>query len=280
MTISPATKLTAIMGNPVTHSLSPLLHNAIYQKEGVDAVMLAFGNPDISVLVAAVRALPIHLAAVTMPHKQTIMPLLDEIDATARDIGAVNTVVNRDGKLTGFNTDVKGIAAALSGVDLSAGGGSSSGGKGANVLLVGAGGAALTVAYHLHREGAHIFCHNRDRAQAEVLCKAFDGPFIETEDFAKQPFDVIVNATPIGMSPNVDAMPVPEEIIQKETAVFDLVYSPLETKLLRTADARGARAISGLVMFLAQGLEQERLWLGRDIAGDYTELLENKLRGL
>src|SRR3989344_6560640 len=106
MSISPATKLTAIIGDPVMHSLSPLLHNALYAREGVDAVMLAFGNPAIEPLVAAIRALPIHLAAVTMPHKQTIMPLLDWVDAVAKDIGAVNTVVNRAGKLCGFNTDV------------------------------------------------------------------------------------------------------------------------------------------------------------------------------
>src|SRR3990167_9968139 len=105
MTISPATKLTAIMGNPVTHSLSPLLHNAIYEKEGVDAVMLAFENPSIAELVAAIRALPIHLTAVTLPHKESVIPLLDEVDEKALSIGSVNTIVNTNGKLKGFNTD-------------------------------------------------------------------------------------------------------------------------------------------------------------------------------
>src|SRR3989344_2390153 len=123
--ISPATKLTAIMGDPVSHSLSPLLHNKIYEDEGVDAVMLAFGNPSIEKLIAAMRALPIHPAAVTLPHKQTIMPFLDEIDAEARAIGAVNTVVNRAGKLMGYNTDVVGVAGALKEVSL----------RGANALL-------------------------------------------------------------------------------------------------------------------------------------------------
>src|SRR3989344_2224887 len=233
MEISPKTVLTAIIGNPVEHSLSPTLHNAVYKTEQIDAVMLAFGSPDIAGLVAAIRTLPIQLAAVTMPHKQTIMPLLDGIDVTAKDIGAVNTVVNRNGVLTGYNTDVTGVAKALAGVTL----------KDANVLLIGAGGAARTVAYHATREGAHVFCHNRKLAEAEALRASFDINIIGEDGLGATDFDVIVNATPIGMSPNTDAMPVPEEIIRKDAAVFDLVYSPLETKLLKTARARGSRAI-------------------------------------
>jgi len=269
MQFSPATKLTAVFGNPVIHSLSPALHNAIYENENVDAVMLAFGNPSIEKLVSAMRALPIHLAAVTMPHKQAIMPLLDEIDGTAREIGAVNTVVNREGKLHGFNTDVVGIADALHSVAL----------KGSNALLIGAGGAARTVAYLLNREGAHLFCANRDRSQADELLGSFGGVFVEPADFGKTPFDVIVNATPIGMKSNVDESPFPEEYIKSDSAVFDLVYSPLQTKLLASAKRRGARTISGLTMFLAQGLEQERIWLGRNIESEpYWQLLDEKVR--
>ncbi|OGG57571.1 shikimate dehydrogenase [Candidatus Kaiserbacteria bacterium RIFCSPHIGHO2_01_FULL_55_17] len=269
MSISPATKLTAIIGDPVTHSLSPLLHNALYAKEGVDAVMLAFGNPSIEPLVAAIRALPVHLAAVTMPHKQTIMPLLDEIDEVARDIGAVNTVVNREGRLHGYNTDVVGIAEALKGVSL----------RGSRALLVGAGGAARTAAYLLKREGASIYCTNRDRAQADDLLGVFGGSFLETNALDSISFNTIINATPIGMKPNVDAMPIPEEFIREGSAVFDLVYSPLETKLLASAKARGARAISGLSMFLAQGLEQERLWLEKTFDESYYRgVLEKAVR--
>lgn len=267
--ISPATKLTAVFGDPVTHSLSPLLHNKIYAEEEVDAVMLAFGNPSIEKLVAAMRALPIHLAAVTMPHKQTIIPLLDRVDAEASEIGAVNTVLNQEGRLHGFNTDVVGILAALKGVRLSS----------SNVLLIGAGGAARTVAYLLKREGANIFCHNRDRPQAEDLVHSFGGVFLEAEALGSIPFECIVNATPIGMKPNIDETPVPAEMIRPGSAVFDLVYSPLETKLLGSAKRRGARAISGITMFLAQGLEQERLWLEKEIdSSPYRELLEAHVR--
>ena len=266
MSISPATKLTAIFGNPVTHSLSPFLHNAFYQRENIDAVMLAFGNSSIEPLVAAMRSLPIHLAAVTMPHKQTIMPLLDEIDQTAKDIGSVNTVVNRKGKLHGYNTDVVGIAKALEGITL----------KNANALVIGAGGAARTVVYHLVRAGAQTFVHNRDERQAKELCTAFGCSAISEAEIPKQTYGLIVNATPIGMKPDVDAMPVASELITPETAVFDLVYSPLNTKLLTEAKKRGARAVSGLVMFLSQGIEQERLWLQKDIdAAPYGKILED-----
>lgn len=269
MNISPKTKLTAVIGNPVSQSLSPLLHNTVYANEGVDAIMLAFGNPSVENLATAIRTLPIHLAAVTMPHKQTIMPLLDEIDEEANAIGAVNTVINREGKLKGYNTDMRGIADALKGVRLAE----------APVLLIGAGGAARTVAYLLKKEGAKIYCVNRDRAQAEDLTSAFGGTIIEEKDFSSIGFDVIVNATPIGMKPNTDATPFPEEFIRPDSAVFDLVYSPLETKLLKSAKARGARAISGLTMFLAQGIEQERLWLGKDIdPARYESVLEEGVR--
>ena len=275
MTITNATKLTTLIGHPVTSSLSPILHNAVYEREKIDAIMLAFGNPAIEPLVAAMRALPIHLAAVTMPHKQSIMPLLDEIDAEARAIGAVNTVVNREGKLIGYNTDIHGVAAALEGVEL----------RGKNVLLVGAGGAARTVAYLLKREGATIFCKNRERGQAEELVGSFGGAVVDDSSLGSSSYTVIINATPIGMSSSAsagkrsDAMPVPEELIRPETAVFDLVYSPLETKLIDTARAKGAKAISGLVMFLEQGLEQERLWLGKEIdPAPYAEILEAYVR--
>ncbi len=269
MKISPKTKLTAVIGHPIQHSLSPLLHNAVYEKEGVDAVMFAFENPSISELVGVIRALPIHLTAITLPHKQSVIPLLDEVDAKARAIGSVNTVVERDGKLLGFNTDVIGIAVALKDVAL----------KNKKVLLLGAGGAAHAVAYHLQQEEAHIFNCDRTLEKAQGLCKKFGGTALVMGDFGGTQFDVIINATPVGMFPNNDVSPVSPDIIRSGSMVFDLIYTPLETKLMREAKAAGATAISGLSMLIAQGLEQERLWLGRDIAdAGYTTLLQNELR--
>lgn len=267
--ITSQTKLTAVIGNPIRHSMSPVIHNPIFRDEGVDAVMLAFQHESISDLVQVIRTLPIQLTAVTIPHKQTVMPLLDEISEDARAIGAVNTIINREGKLHGYNTDITGIAASLRGVEL----------KGKNALLIGAGGVAQPIAYHLQKSGASIYCLNRERALADALVAKFGGTVIEKDGLASIPFDLIVNATPVGSKPNVDACAIPTEIIKRGSVVFDVIYAPLETKLLREAKARGARAISGLTMFIAQALEQERLWLGRDIPDrGYTALVEKTLQ--
>ncbi|MDO8561342.1 MAG: shikimate dehydrogenase [bacterium] len=268
MSITNKTLLTAVIGDPITHSMSPLIHNAIYEKEGIDAVMLAFGNPSIEKLVNAIRTLPIHMAAVTMPHKQTLIPLLDSISPDAREIGSVNTILNRDGKLAGFNTDLTGIAKALKDVAV----------EGKNVLIIGAGGVAQPVAYHLRKQGAKIFCNNRDNGQAEALSKKFGGKVIDAKTMNDMSFDLIVNATPIGMPPHIELSPVPKNIIRPNTVVFDVIYTPLETKLIRDAREQGARIISGLTMFVEQALEQERLWLGHSVPDSgYTELVKTHL---
>ncbi len=264
MNISPKTKLCAIMGNPVTHSLSPCIHNAIYEKERIDAVLLAFGNPSIQDLIASMRTLPIHMAAVTMPHKQTIMPLLDHVDPAALAIGAVNTVINREGVLSGYNTDLAGIVECFKGIPL----------KGKKALLIGAGGVAQPIAYYLAQEGAEMYCLSRTLDEAKKLCAKFGGTPIEMTALKDIAFDVIANATPVGMAPDTDATPIDASLIHAGAVVFDVIYAPLETKLMREAKARGARVLSGLTMFIAQAIEQERLWLGRDVANNgYDELI-------
>lgn len=267
--ISASTKLTAVIGNPIRHSLSPLLHNSFYAKEGIDAVMLAFENASIESLVTAIRALSIELTAVTLPHKQSIIPLLDEVDDVAKSIGAVNTVVNRGGKLKGFNTDVVGFARSIQGVQL----------KNKNVLILGAGGAARMAAYHLRQEGANIFCHNnRTMEDARALSQDFAGTPVEAEELGRVEYDLIVNATPVGMTPNIANSPLAREYIRSGSVVFDVIYTPLETRLMKEALEQGARAISGLNMLVEQGLEQERLWLNREIRNrGYTEVLREKL---
>ena len=268
MAISAHTKLTAVIGNPIGHSLSPFLHNDLYAREEVDAVMLAFQNPDIGALIAAIRALPIHLTAITLPHKESVIPLLDEVDEKARDIGSVNTVVNRNGKLTGYNTDVVGIAVALKGAEL----------KGKRALIFGAGGAARAVAYHLREHGAKIQSYDRTFKKAQALCEKFGGTALEASGLKSAQFDVLVNASPVGLHPNVNDTPVPKEMIRKGGIVFDLVYNPLETRLMREAKERGAQTISGLTMLVEQALEQERLWLGRAVGNaPYYVLLEREL---
>ncbi len=253
MNISSQTKLNAVIGYPLAHSMSPLLHTGSYQTHGIDAVMLALPHPDVGKLVDAIRTLGIGLTAVTIPHKETIIPYLDEVDESARDIGAVNTVIARDTKLRGFNTDVMGVERALEGVEVS----------GKNALIVGSGGAARAVAAALSKMGVQRYYWNRTPEKAHALATQFGGSVVESlQDAHSLRLDLIVNATPIGMSPNINLTPLPGYPFQPHQSVMDCVYNPLETQLLKEARAAGARGISGVEMFIAQGIEQIRLWSG------------------
>jgi shikimate dehydrogenase len=244
-----------------------LLHNAIYKHEGIDAEMRAYDEENIEAFTEKMRALPLHLAAVTLPHKQSVMQHLDEIDMGANDIGAVNTVINRDGVLHGYNTDIVGIEAALKDVQVS----------GKDVLILGAGGAAYPLAYYLKFQGASVSYYNRTKEKAEEIRARFGG-VVEDDLSSISPgrFSLIANATSVGLKLS-DPLPLPEELITKDTTIFDLIYT--ETPLLKHASAKGAHTISGLPMFVAQGLEQEKLWLGREIREyGYTTLLEAELK--
>lgn len=256
MQFSPSTQLNAVFGHPIGQSLSPKLHNAIYEKENIDAVFLAFDNSDIAPLIAAMRTLPIHLAAVTIPHKEKVIPFLDNVDAAAREVGSVNTIINEAGVLTGYNTDVVGVREALKVTQLA----------GKDVLTAGAGGAARAVCFVLREAGARIHIFDRTVSKAETLGREFGG-----EAYAEMPhreFDVYINATPVGMSPNENETPIPKGMIRSGSVVFDLVYKPRETRLMREAKEKGAKVVSGIVMFLAQAIEQERLWLKREISAE------------
>lgn len=266
MDITVSTKLTAVFGNPIGQSLSPLLHNEVYRRLGVDAVMLAFQSAEIEKIVSAMRALPIHLSAVTLPYKQAVIPLLDEIDPVASEVGSVNTVINTNGRLKGFNTDVVGIAAALKDVELA----------GKNVLTLGAGGVAQSICHHLNSRKAKIYCYDRMFGKADAVCKKFGGTALSDINAPAISFDVIINATPVGMAagPCEGLSPIAPELIRRDAVVFDLIYKPRETKLIQDAEARGARTISGILMFLAQGIEQERLWLKKELkVEEYAKLL-------
>lgn len=255
MKISNLTRLNAIIGYPLTHSQSPSLHQTAYQRLGLNAVMLPIATTQINSVPAAIKTLPIHLTAVTMPFKQIIMPLLDVLEPAARQVGAVNTVVNKHGKLYGYNTDVFGIQYALRECEL----------KGKNVLLLGAGGAAAAVAYVVSRQKARLMYVNRTPGKAAALQKKFGGRVVKTKQLKSKDIDMIINATPIGMVPKTNGMPVDSRLIAKRQTVFDLVYNPLQTRLLKFAELRGAKTVFGLEMFVAQGLRQIEIWTGRKI---------------
>ena len=256
MTVTSATRLNAVIGNPLTHTLSPLLHSHSYALHGIDAVMLAFGHADVKMLVQAIRALNIGLTAVTIPHKETILPLLDVVDPTARTIGSVNTVIQDGGKLRGYNTDSIGIQRALNGIAL----------KDTNALILGAGGAARAVAFVLSAAGAHVCYANRTPENAQALAHQFGGTGIALEQVNENSYDLIINTTPVGMSPDVQATLLPHYAFHAGQTVMDCIYNPRETTLLRSAREAGASIIPGIEMFIAQGIEQIRLWSGVEVA--------------
>jgi shikimate dehydrogenase len=257
------TVLNGVTGHPLGHTLSPGLHARIYEMLGINAVMLAFPHEDIGAVIASMRALPIHLLAVTLPHKQEVMKHLDHIDPVAREIGAVNTVVNRGGKLYGHNTDIIGIAEALKDVPV----------KNKNVLVLGAGGAARPLCWFFKKNNAHIFCLNRTRTKAEELMKVFGGTALDNEALAETRIDVIMNATPVGMEPHPDESPFNAHLLNSGQTVFDLIYNPSETRLLKDAKKAGAKTVNGMPMLVAQALEQVRLWSGKELTESQKHLL-------
>lgn len=269
--ITSATKLNAVIGNPLGHSLSPLLHNYMYERLGIDAVMLAFESSDLRKAVNGIKDLGIGLTAVTLPFKEAIMPLLGSVDPLASKIGAVNTVVNKNGRLSGYNTDILGIAAALKGVPV----------RGRKVLLLGAGGAALAAAYYAVSNGGDLYYLNRTPAKAKRLARRFGGEVILPKAVEGLDPDIIVNATPIGMHPKTDATPLPGYRFRKGQTVFDLIYNPVRTRLISEAARAGARAVSGEVMFAHQAIAQVKLWSGKQAeSGKVIRFLDKNLINL
>lgn len=258
--VNSKTKLNAVTGYPLDHTWSPQLHEIIYKSIGVNAAMTALPEEHIEAIIKDMRILPIHLLAVTLPHKQEVMKYLDVIDETAKKIGSVNTVINRGGKLYGYNTDVIGLEHALRNTAL----------KAKNVLVIGAGGVAQTISWFLKKEGANIFCYNRTNRKAVALMKKFGGRAVSLKGLEKAKIDVIINATPVGMAPNMNESPFPKKFLRKDQTVFDLIYNPLETRLLKDAKKAGAKTIPGLTMLIVQALAQVQLWL--DKAPNYNDI--------
>lgn len=246
--------LFGVIGHPIGHSLSPLMHNAALDHAGVDAVYLAFDVTDLAGAMAGVRALNIRGLSVTIPHKEAVMDYLDEVDPRAGRIGAVNTVDNRDGWLTGYNTDAAGAMAALSEiVDVG----------GADAAVLGAGGAARAIGFAIREAGGRVTILNRSREKGEGLAKAIGAAFRPLSDFRGRDYGVVVNTTSVGMHPDINEIPVPETELHDGMAVMDIVYNPLRTAFLAAAEKRRCRTIDGLAMFVRQGAAQFERWTGQ-----------------
>jgi 3-dehydroquinate dehydratase/shikimate dehydrogenase len=249
-----ATRIFGVAGNPIGHSLSPLMHNTAFRRESVNAVMLPLKVRGLDDLLTVVRGLPLGGVAVTMPLKQEVLPHLANMDPLTARIGACNTLrTGADGKIYGFNTDVAGVIRPLEKrMRL----------KGARIVVLGAGGAARAAVFGLVEQGAEVFVVNRTHETAVALARKAHAKSLKQELLAKNKFDALINTTPCGMAGVKQALPIKENELNA-SLVFDMVYNPLDTPLLKLAKARGLAVISGLEMFVQQGARQFEIWTGK-----------------
>lgn len=265
-TITGKTKLCGVIGDPIEHTMSPLIQNAAFQAFGLDFVYVAFRvkNADLDKAVDGMRAMNIVGLNVTVPHKVAVIPFLDKLDPLAEKIGAVNTIVNHDGILTGYNTDALGFLQPLfeRGIGL----------KDKNVVILGAGGAARGISFVLAQEGARLVIFNRTLEKAEELCDNIAQYFAvkaralepNDEDLRRElPWaDILVNTTSVGMVPRTDEAPIDNKLLSSKLIVYDIVYNPLKTRLLAEAESAGAQTIGGLEMLVWQGALAFEKWTG------------------
>jgi shikimate dehydrogenase len=266
--ISGKTRLCGIIGDPVEHTMSPVMHNAAFRQMGVDYLYVPFKvkQEELARAIDGVRALNIRGLNVTIPHKVTVIQFLDKLDHLAEKIGAVNTIVNDDGVLTGYNTDGAGFLQALleKGIEP----------RGKNIVILGAGGASRAISFSLADRGAHLVILNRalelDWAEelasriSQIFAKEVEALELNRESLARvlDRANIVVNATSVGMTPNIDETPVTSDLLKPGLIVFDIVYNPIKTRLLREAEAAGAKTISGLDMLVWQGALAFEKWTG------------------
>jgi 3-dehydroquinate dehydratase/shikimate dehydrogenase len=249
--IDSRTTVYGVIGDPVAHSLSPLMHNAAFAACCTNAIYLPFRVRDLGDFIAAVVPLGIAGISVTLPHKERILRYLDDCDPLAAEIGAVNTVVVRAGKFYGYNTDFSGVLRAIERrLPLAS----------SRVLLVGAGGVARAAAFALVRAGSAVNIWARRPQRARALARAVGGDAVDRAALRHESFDAIVNCTPVGMHPGGGSPLESRELNCR--LVMDLIYRPLKTELLRLAERCKIEAISGVEMFIAQGVAQWEIWTG------------------
>ena len=263
MSVSGKTRVCAIIGDPVEHSLSPVMHNAAFNELGLNLVYVAFNVTSVELKTAVLGAKSLSLKGlnVTMPHKHAVMGYLDEVDQTAKNIGAVNTILNNNGKLVGYNTDGQGAMIALqeNGIDA----------EEKKLVLLGAGGAAKAIAYQAAQDAEELVILNRTEEKAKKLAASVNcfeaktsGQLLSLSSLKDElaNADILVNATSVGMHPNCDSSPVPKGLLRSGLSVMDIVYNPLNTKLLKDAKDAGAKAISGVEMLIYQGAVAFEIW--------------------
>lgn len=257
MNISGTTKLYGIIGRPVAHSLSPVMHNAAFRVLGEDRIYIPFLVENICDALTGLKGLGVKGASVTIPHKEAVIPLLDEIDPVAARIGAVNTIVvsgeGEDRKLCGTNTDWIGANQAIEEkIAL----------KGTKAAILGAGGAARAIGFGLLEAGAEVGIFSRTETRGRELAAALGCEWGSLMEIGSCAADILINATSVGMTPHDQYSPVAKEVLDNFSVVMDIVYSPLKTRLLSDAASAGCTCVNGLDMLLYQGVAQFELWTG------------------
>ena len=272
LSVPPNARIFALLGNPVKQSLSPLMHDAALNKMKIAAKYLPFCIQDIGSAVRGMKGIGISGVSVTVPFKVAVMEHLDEADDDARKIGAVNTIVNDNGRLKGFNTDWIGLVQAISEVtDI----------KGKVFAILGAGGTARAALFGVEREGGIPVIVNRNVARGENLAKEWGCSFYPLSELGRVRADCLINTTPVGMIPNIDESPVSDAVFANYRWVMDVIYNPLKTRLMRDAEKAGCITVPGLGMFVHQGAEQIRLWTGQEAPREFMKqvVMERLLYG-
>jgi len=248
------TQIYGIMGSPVTHSLSPAMHNRAFNEMGLNMIYVPFEVTDVAAALTGFKTLGVRGISVTIPHKQTVIPLLDSIDPVAAAIGAVNTLVISGDRIHGLNTDWLGATRALAQVmEL----------RGRRILLLGAGGSARAIGFGLREAGAEVLLASRTPARGRQLAADLACEWHDLREISGVRAEALINATSVGMAPEATQSPAQGLDLSPFRVVMDIVYSPLETRLLREAATVGCRVVNGLEMLLLQGAAQFEIWTGK-----------------
>jgi shikimate dehydrogenase len=264
--INSETKLYLLIGDPVEHSFSPFMHNAAFQFLGINSVYLTLQVKSDGLIdaIKGMRSMGIPGINVTIPHKISIMKYLDEIDSHAKIIGAVNTVVNKDGRLIGYNTDGVGAITALKAEKADP--------EGKKVVVLGAGGAARALSFSIAPYASRLVVLNRTKSKATSLVKAIKtrlsidivGEALTINSLSREltDTDLLINTTSVGMFPKIEETLVDRQLIKPNMVVFDIIYNPPETRFLKEAKASGAKVLNGINMLVNQGALSFKLWIG------------------
>ena len=248
--------LFALFGNPVGHSLSPLMHTAAYKRMRINAYYIPVCVEDLTKAIQGMRRLAMEGASITIPFKMAVLPLLDQVDDHARQIGAVNTIwCDANDRLNGYNTDWIGLVRCLEeSLEI----------QGKTFAIVGAGGAARAAVFGIRQRGGIPLIVNRNPARGATMAQEFGCPFYHLTEIERISADCLINTTPVGMAPDSGQSPIAKEVLKNFPWVMDCVYHPLETQLLQDAAQAGCATINGLGMFVHQGAEQIKLWTGKE----------------